>query len=194
MAEGSKAHAWRACGGQNPPVGSNPTLSARPGHTVPVFRYKEGIAMDTERIVEIVKEKAKKVTERYGLEVFDVHYRRESRGWVLRIVIDNPVGYVSIRQCELVSRDLERFLDSENIIDRSYILEVSSPGLDRPLRGEKDFIRFTGKLAKFIFKDGRVIIGRIRGYENGVVKVLDGKVLKDIDVKDLKEARLEVEF
>jgi len=150
--------------------------------------------MDTERIVEIVKEEAKKVTERYGLEVFDVHYRRESRGWVLRIVIDNPVGYVSIRQCELVSRDLERFLDSENIINRSYILEVSSPGLDRPLRSEKDFIRFTGKLAKFIFKDGRVIIGRIRGYENGVVKVLDGKVLKDIDVKDLKEARLEVEF
>jgi len=150
--------------------------------------------MDTERIVETVKEEAKKVAERYGLEVFDVHYRRESKGWVLRIIIDNPVGYVSIRQCELVSRDLERFLDSENIIDRSYILEVSSPGLDRPLRDERDFIRFTGKLAKFIFKDGRVIIGRIKGYKNGVVKVLDGKVLKDIDVKDLKEARLEVEF
>ena len=179
-----KTHPWV----QIPPSPPDRDTSSR------FFVTGGGVIMEPERIVEIVKEKARKVTEKYGLEVFDVHYRKERRGWVLRIVIDNPIGYVSIRHCELVSRDLERFLDSENIINKSYVLEVSSPGLDRPLRDEKDFIRFTGKLAKFIFKDGRVIIGRIERYENGIVKVLDGKVLKDIDIKDLKEARLEIEF
>ncbi|AIY88358.1 hypothetical protein TBGT1765_00625 [Thermotoga sp. TBGT1765] len=90
--------------------------------------------MFEEMILEKVRKEAERIAEEQGLEIFDVQYRRESRGWILRIIIDNPMGYVSVRDCELFSREIERFLDREDLIEHSYTLEVSSPGLDRPLR------------------------------------------------------------
>ena len=144
--------------------------------------------------LDIIRKEAERITKRHGLEVFDLTFRREARGWVLRLTIDNPVGYVSIRDCEIVSRELERWLDVEDIIDRRYILEVSSPGLDRPLRDERDYRRFKGKLAKFVMDDGRVVIARIVSYENGKVKLdEDGKEIV-IDLERVKKANLEPEI
>ena len=144
--------------------------------------------------LDIIRKEAERITKRHGLEVFDLTFRREARGWVLRLTIDNPVGYVSIRDCEIVSRELERWLDVEDIIDRRYILEVSSPGLDRPLRDERDYRRFKGKLAKFVMDDGRVVIARIVSYENGKVKLdEDGKEIV-IDLERVKRANLEPEI
>ncbi len=147
-----------------------------------------------EEVLEKIQDKASEIAERHGLEIFDITFRRESRGWVLRITIDNPVGYVSIRDCELVSREIERWLDEEDLINHRYFLEVSSPGLDRPLRNEKDFMRFTGSLAKFVMKNGTVIVARIESYENGVIRVLDGKKQKEIRLEDIKRANLEPEI
>ena len=144
--------------------------------------------------LDAIRKKSEEIVDRYGLEVFDLTFRREGKGWVLRLTIDNPVGYVSIRDCEIVSRDLEMWLDAEDIINRRYILEVSSPGLDRPLRNEKDYKRFTGKLAKFVLKDGRAIIARIKSYENGKVILDDNGKAITIDLNDLKRANLEPEI
>ena len=150
--------------------------------------------MFEEMIVERVRKEAEKIAEEQGLEIFDIQYGRESRGWVLRIVIDNPVGYVSVRDCELFSKELEKFLDREDPIEHSYTLEVSSPGLDRPLRGPKDYLRFTGKLAKIITKDGKTFIGRIVSFVDGIITISDEKGNHEINIEDVKKANLEIEF
>ena len=144
--------------------------------------------------LDLIRKEAERITKKHGLEVFDLTFRREARGWVLRLTIDNPVGYVSIRDCEIVSRELERWLDVEDIIDRRYILEVSSPGLDRPLRDERDYRRFKGKLAKFVMDDGRVVIARIVSYEDGRVKLDDDGKEIVIDLERVKKANLEPEI
>ncbi len=144
--------------------------------------------------LDMIREKAEKIVNKYGLEVFDLTFRREGRGWVLRLTIDNPVGYVSIRDCEIVSRDLEMWLDAKDIIMRRYILEVSSPGLDRPLRGEKDYKRFVGKLAKFVLKDGRAIIARIKSYRDDKVILDDEGKEITVNLSDVKRANLEPEI
>jgi len=147
-----------------------------------------------EDILERIRKEAERIVERYGLEIFDLTFRREGRGWVLRLTIDNPVGYVSIRDCELVSKDLERWLDAEDLIKHSYTLEVSSPGLDRPLRNIKDFERFVGKLAKIVMKDGTTIVGRILSVEEESIKVKDGKKERVIQYDNVRRANLKPEF
>jgi ribosome maturation factor RimP len=81
------------------------------------------------------------------LELFDVQFRREGHGWVLRVFIDSEQG-VTLEHCSNVSRELGRYLDVEDLIDNAYHLEVSSPGLERPLRSLNDFTRYRGKKAK----------------------------------------------
>ena len=147
-----------------------------------------------EEVFEKIRREAERIVEKYGLEVFDLTYRRERRGWVLRLTIDNPVGYVSIRDCELVSRELESWLDSEDPIEHRYILEVSSPGLDRPLRNERDFERFVGKLAKVVFKDGTVMIGRIEKVQDGRITVKEDKKSRTFIFDEVKRANLEPEI
>ncbi len=81
------------------------------------------------------------------LELFDVQFRRDGQGWVLRVFIDSATG-VTLEQCSKVSRELGRYLDVEDLIDHAYSLEVSSPGLERPLRSIDDFRRYCDKKAK----------------------------------------------
>ena len=150
----------------------------------------------------------------YGLELFDLQFRRESIGWVLRVVIDRPwdpaaprdaTGAeepVTVDDCGRVSHDLSAILDVEpellDGVDRAYTLEVSSPGLDRPLRGELDYRRFTGRLAKIVTMhpvDGQSHFeGRIDGVENGVLRMTQGKRTHHVPLDAIRRARLEVEF
>lgn len=81
------------------------------------------------------------------LELFDVQFRADSHGWVLRVFIDSPKG-ISLDQCSDVSRELGQYLDVEEVIDRAYNLEVSSPGLERPLRSIAEFSKYTGRKAR----------------------------------------------
>lgn len=80
----------------------------------------------------------------YGYELVDVEYVREGQNWYLRIYIDKEGG-VGVDDCEVVSRLLDKWLDEEDFIPDSYVLEVSSPGLGRPLKKEKDYVRNRGK-------------------------------------------------
>ena len=84
------------------------------------------------------------VIEAEGFELVDVEYVKEGSNWYLRTYIDKPGG-ITIDDCEIVSRALSAILDKEDYIKEAYILEVSSPGLLRPLKKEKDFVRNTGK-------------------------------------------------
>ena len=92
-----------------------------------------------------------------GLELVEIQFRREASGWVLRLIIDKEEG-VSLDDCTEVSREAGRLLEVEDPIEHSYRLEVSSPGLERPLRREKDYLRFKGRKAKI--KTGESIDGQ----------------------------------
>lgn len=82
--------------------------------------------------------------EEYQFELVDVEYVKEAGNWYLRAYIDKEGGF-TVDDCETVSRRLSDWLDKEDFIEDSYILEVSSPGLGRPLKKEKDFVRNKGK-------------------------------------------------
>ena len=84
------------------------------------------------------------IVRQHGFELVDVEYVREGGNWYLRAYIDKPGG-ITVDDCELVSRALVELLDEKDFIEESYILEVSSPGLGRPLRKDKDFERSIGE-------------------------------------------------
>jgi ribosome maturation factor RimP len=160
-------------------------------------------------VVERVREAAARIAADYGLEIFDVQYRRESGGMVLRVQIDRPGSgataeeSVSVEDCARVSRDLSAVLDVDDVVPAAYILEVSSPGLDRPLRGEADYRRFAGRRAKIVMArpvDGQGYFkGRLAGLEGAgdtlliVIDADDGRQHK-VPLAVVTRAHLEVEF
>ncbi len=167
-----------------------------------------------------IREVAERVARSYGLEIFDVQLRREAPGLVLRVIIDRvPTGEVQaerqdprtpeedavgIAECQSVSHDLSAILDVEEeslgepALGQAYTLEVSSPGLDRPLRHEADYRRFTGRLAKLVTRrpvgGQSAFAGRINGVEDGMVLLAEGRTVHRVPLAEIKRARLEVEF
>lgn len=156
-------------------------------------------------IVEQVKDAATRVAATHGLELFDVQFRREEYGMVLRVQIDRPgpaatpEECVSVQDCSHVSRDLSALLDVEDFIPVAYTLEVSSPGLDRPLRGRTDFERFAGRRAKVVMReavDGQTFFrGRLAGVDadSALIDGDDGRQHR-VPLGLVTRANLEVEF
>jgi len=113
--------------------------------------------------------------------------------------IEHPV---TIEDCQRVSHDLSALLDVEDewssALGEKYTLEVSSPGLDRPVRGEADFRRFEGRLTKIVTTapvEGQThFAGRLSGVEGGAVLVTEGRRVHRIPLASVKRARLDVEF
>ena len=101
--------------------------------------------MQQNKVEQSVQELIEPAAESFGLELVLVQYRRESAGWILRVLVDRPGG-VSIDDCAELSREISNLMDVEDLIPGAYRLEVSSPGLDRPLVRPEDFNRFAGKL------------------------------------------------
>src|SRR3989440_5802617 len=134
-------------------------------------------------VVEQVRSMAARVAAGYGLEIFDVQFRREGSGMVLRVRLDRPGSAataeesVSVEDCAHVSRDLSAILDVEDVVPTAYVLEVSSPGLDRPLRDAGDYQRFAGRLAKIVMRepvDGQKFFrGILGGMDGGDVLIDD---------------------
>jgi ribosome maturation factor RimP len=156
-------------------------------------------------VAEAVRNLAGPVAASYGLEVFDVQYRRESGGMVLRVRIDRPgsaasaADSVSVDDCANVSRDLSAILDVEELLPGAYTLEVSSPGLDRALRGVDDYRRFAGRSAKIVTAekvDGQTFFrGHLAGVEAEEVLIDsdDGRRHR-VPFQLIRRANLEVEF
>lgn len=93
-----------------------------------------------------------------GLELVDIEYRREPQGWVLRFFLDKESG-ITLDDCAAASRQISSLLDVEDVIPTTYNLEVSSPGLDRPLKKRADFERFTDHLVKVKTIDPIIVAG-----------------------------------
>lgn len=156
-------------------------------------------------IAEQVRAVAVRVARTYDLEIFAVQYRREAAGMVLRVQVDRPgpsataEDSVSVDDCAKVSRDLSAILDVEDIVPAAYVLEVSSPGLDRPLERPDDYRRFSGRRAKLVMRqtvDGqRFVKGRLAGVEGDAV-VVDGDdgSRHHVPLAVITRANLEVEF
>jgi len=129
---------------------------------------KVGSELMQEKIVEAVAALVEPVLDDLQLELVEVQFRRESVGWVLRLVIDSEDG-ITVDDCASVSREVGHLLEVEDLIEQSYNLEVSSPGLDRPLKKERDFIRNKGRKAKVTLSEpleGRAqLIGVIEGFD-----------------------------
>jgi ribosome maturation factor RimP len=123
-------------------------------------------------VVGQVEAFAEPLLEDMGIELVDIEFRREGHGWVLRLYIDRQDG-VTLDDCATVSREVSRYLEVEDPIEQAYHLEVSSPGLERPLKKEKDFARFSGRRARIKLlekRDGqRIFTGTLAGMEDGVV-------------------------
>lgn len=133
-----------------------------------------------------------------GLELVDLEFVKEGVNWYLRVYIDKDGG-VTIDDCERVSRALEARLDEEDPIAQAYILEVSSPGLDRPLKKEADFVKYRGEIIDvklYQQKNGsKQYQGKLLGLENGVLSLEEenGDVVS-LEQKDIAGVRLAVIF
>jgi ribosome maturation factor RimP len=155
----------------------------------------------TAQLLEKVREIVVPATEAVAYEVVEVEWKREQGSWILRIFIDNPQGgRISHDDCERVSRQVSAALDVSDVIPHHYSLEVSSPGLDRPLRTPEHFRRFIGQKARVRLRLG--VEGR-RNFSGEIVSVSDeGKaVTLSVDGKewvlplaDLDRANLEYQF
>jgi ribosome maturation factor RimP len=106
-------------------------------------------------IADRVRETAQPLARAEGVELLDVTFAREGRTHVLRLVIEREAGPTSVRDCEAVSRAVEAALDATDLIPHRYLLEVTSAGADRPLRGPADFRRHAGRPVRVALRGGR---------------------------------------
>ena len=155
--------------------------------------------------LEQIRAIAERVAASRGLTIWDIQSRRELSGHVVRVFIDRPgpastpEDSVSIEDCAEVNREMSTILDVEDPLSIAYTLEVSSPGLDRPLRGEDDYRRFAGRLAKVVVSEAvdnqKAFEGRLRGLDGGEVllEAPNGRMHR-LPLRLIARGRLEVEF
>ena len=133
--------------------------------------------MAKEKITDRIYEMALPLAQNEGLCIYEVEYKKEGSDYVLRVILDTASDgegeYVSIDSCEKVSRALSDMLDESDPIKEAYMLEVTSPGLDRPLKRDEDFVRFAGRdidigLYKAI-GGSKIISGKLIGLSDGVI-------------------------
>ena len=164
---------------------------------------RKSMALAKEDIVKNVQELSVPILSAMNLELVDVEYKRTGREALLRIFIDKQGG-VTLDDCADFSRELSVILDVEDLIPCEYNLEVSSPGLDRPLKNESDYARFVGRLVKVRtyepYEDSsgnkrKTFLGQLDGLENQVVMMTLKEGQKAaIPLDKVAKANLEFEF
>ena len=132
-----------------------------------------------------------------GFELVDVEYVKEAGEWYLRVYIDKPGG-ITIDDCELVSRSLSDLLDEKDFIKDAYILEVSSPGLDRPLKKDKDFARSLGKEVEIktykAVNKQKEFTGTLKAYDEDTVTITCDSGEMTFNRKDIALIRLSIDL
>lgn len=152
------------------------------------------MAKQDERIHKVASDAA----AGFGFELEDVELLGQGKRLLLRVTIDKPGG-VTLDDCAAYSRDLSAALDVEDPIQGRYTLEVSSPGLDRPLKKPGDYMKCMGKLARIVVKEniegvGTFVVGRIESADESGATVRMGDKSMFIPYKNIKKARLEIEL
>jgi len=150
--------------------------------------------------VDTVRAVAERVVSARGFELVDIEMKRSQGGHLVRLYVDKPGG-IGLEDLQAVSEEISAILDVEDPIAAAYTLEVSSPGLDRPLKKETDYQRFLGRLAKlssYELVDGRRHwTGRLESFEDGVVSLRlekEGGAVARVPFDKISHGRLEVEF
>lgn len=154
---------------------------------------------------QTIENKAKEIAEGIvageGLELVDVEYVREREGWVLRLFIDKPGGRVGLEDCQKASKAVDTALDVEDFIPQEYSLEVSSPGLNRPLTRLAHYEKALGKKVKLktfapMFEPPRKnFVGVLKAASAESVTVeVEGAGEFVVPMKDVAKANLEFEF
>lgn len=148
--------------------------------------------------LEKIREMAERVTASEGLHLVDIELKGGNSNSLLRVYIDKPAG-VSHADCQLVSEQLSVMLDVEDPFPGSYVLEVSSPGLDRKLTKPSDFTYFAGRRARVVLKEAvagqKVWEGRLAGFENSQVRLdLGEHGVQEVDLANVRKAQLAVEL
>jgi ribosome maturation factor RimP len=160
-----------------------------------------GIAQES--VAERARQLLEPVLARDGYDLVEVEWQREGGAWVLRLYIDKPGG-IGVDDCQAASRLVETILDVDDFIEPAYSLEVSSPGLERPMRKPEDFKRFAGQRAKIKafgpiesatgLPPRKQWTGTLCGFASGTVEiVVDGKVHR-VPVDRIAKAHLEYDF
>jgi ribosome maturation factor RimP len=153
--------------------------------------------LKSEKLLQEVREVVEPILQSQGYELVDLEYQRESRGWVLRIYLDREGG-ITLDDCTGVSHEVGAVLEVKDVIPNAYVLEVSSPGLTRPLKKPEDYNRFRNQLVKIkLFQplDGRRNFkGTLLGLEGETVRVeAEGQVF-EMPLQSIAKANLEIDF
>ena len=152
--------------------------------------------------IEIYEQKTEAIlmpiVEEHGFELVDVEYVKEGGTWYLRAYIDKPGG-INVDDCEVVSRRLSDILDEKDYIEEAYILEVSSPGLGRPLKKEKDFKRSLGEEVDVrtyrMIEKQKEFTGLLKDYDDATVTIeMEDGTLKTFEKSDIALIRLAFDF
>ncbi|HOJ92638.1 MAG TPA: ribosome maturation factor RimP [Dictyoglomaceae bacterium] len=148
-------------------------------------------------IIRKLREIIEPICENNSFEFVDLEYQRETHGWVLRVYIDKPGG-ITVEDCAHISERISKELDIADPIPHSYILEVSSPGLDKPLKKKRDFERHIGEKVNVYFLEPfegkKNIEGVIYGTDEEDVLLQVGENIKTIPLSKIQKALLIVEF
>ena len=153
--------------------------------------------MKFEKLLEEVRQVIEPLLHSQGFELVDLEYQREPQGWVLRIYLDREGG-VTLDDCAEVSGEIGAVLEVKDVIPNPYVLEVSSPGLTRPLKKPEDFNKFSNRLVKIKLYEpleGRKNFkGTLLGLEGEKVRLeIEGRVY-ELPLQGIAKANLEIEF
>ena len=153
--------------------------------------------MKFEKLMQEISQVIEPILQSQGLELVDLEYQRESHGWVLRIFLDREGG-VGLDDCAGVSHEVGAVLEVKDLIPNPYILEVSSPGLTRPLKKPEDFYKFRNQLVKIKLYEpleGRKNFkGTLLGLEDDKVRVEVDQQVFELPLKRIAKANLEIDF
>lgn len=152
--------------------------------------------MKRDEIESLVTTVVEEIIRDSDMELVDVEYVRE-RDWYLRIYLDKPNG-IDLDDCQMVSEKVSAFLDEKDPIKENYLLEVSSPGLDRVLKKEKDFIRYNNREVDIQlfrpYEGKKSLVGILRGYTDTDFQIeLDGKIV-NLERLAVAQMRLHLDF
>ncbi len=132
-----------------------------------------------------------------NIELVDVEYKKTGKIWVLRVFIDKNQG-VTVYDCQELSREIEDLIEIHELIDDHYVLEVSSPGLDRPLKKDTDFLRNKGKRIQIKtyspINNKRENAGTVIDFVNGTLFLEDKKDILKISLIEIAQAELIIKF
>ena len=152
--------------------------------------------MEKEKIAEKVENLIMPNVSELGLELVDVEYIQDGAYFFLRVYVEKLEGDISLEDCAALSNAIEERGDA--VIEDKFFLEVSSPGLERPLKKIEDYERFKGEKAKLLLKnkidDTRNIVGYLVKAENGIIYLEIDGLIHEINFEEIKKANLVFEF